>query len=103
MLAPMSWWIERQLRGVGDQLRRARDDLDVAREQLIYLSDDAGDAETRALVSEGGMDRLDATDAGRHRDKMARHIDDIRARIERLEAKQDELLDRLTARKGPTS
>lgn len=97
-LPAVSWWIERRLRKVGSQLTRARDDLAVAQEQLLHFADEAGDAELRSIVSEGGMDRLDATEATRHRDAMARHIEDVRSTIARLEATQDELLDQLSAR-----
>jgi len=89
--------IERRLTEVGGRLQRLRADLAVAEEQLVHLVADAADARVRSLVSEtaqlGGAHR----DAERHARAMERHRDDLLADITRLEATQDDLLDRMGA------
>jgi hypothetical protein len=67
-----SWWVQRKLRQNSAALATARDELRIAEEQSLYISDDDP--------------QLEATD--RFRVTM-------RARITRLEAEQDALLDRL--------
>lgn len=87
--------IERRLQEVSARLRRLREDLGVADEQLAHFADEAGDARLRALVSETpGADR-EHRDAQRHAAAMARHRDEVSAEIAELERRQDELLDQL--------
>ncbi|MDH4168933.1 MAG: hypothetical protein OEW42_05015 [Acidimicrobiia bacterium] len=87
--------IERRLREVTGRLRRLREDLGVADEQLAHFSGEADEARIRALVSETpGSDR-EHRDAQRHAAAMTRHRDEVRAEIESLERSQDELLDQL--------
>lgn len=93
----MSWLLERRLKGTTRRLQRARQDLAVAEEQLLHFDEESGDAAVRALVSDDPEARLDSRDASGHRDAMARHRDDLRTEIQRLEARQDELLDQLSA------
>lgn len=89
--------VERRLRDVSSRLRRLREDLGVADEQLAHFVDEAEEARLRALVSETpGSDR-EHRDAQRHAAAMTRHRDEVRARIEALERNQDELLDQLQA------
>lgn len=68
-------------------------------EQLAHFSDDAEDARIRAMVSETPLASADHRDAERHASAMARHHADVRESIRRLEAEQDQLLDRLAARR----
>ena len=87
--------IERRLTEVGERLQRLRSDLAVAEEQLAHLSADATDARVRALVSETAQSGSAHRDAERHARAMERHRDDVVANIARLEAIQDDLLDRM--------
>jgi uncharacterized coiled-coil DUF342 family protein len=89
--------IERRLRDVSERLKALRVDLAVADEQLAHLADEADDARLRALVSETpGADQAQR-EAQRHADAMRRHRDGLVTEIRRLEASQDDLLDRLVA------
>ncbi len=88
--------IERRLTEVGESLKRLRSDLAVADEQLAYLSADAEDARVRALMSETAQASGAHRDAERHARAMERHRDDLVAAIVRLEATQDDLLDRMS-------
>ena len=89
--------VERRLSALGGRLLRLRDDLAVAEEQLAHLVADADDARVRSLVSETAISERAHRGADRHARAMARHRDEVAAEIVRLEATQDELLDRLTA------
>ena len=89
--------IERRLRGVGQQLNALRTDLRVCEEQLEQVSEEADECRLRALVSETPLAEREYREAQRHADRLKRHRDEIAARIARLEADQDALLDRFTA------
>ncbi len=89
--------LERRLREVAVRLRELRQELVVSDEQLAHFAEQADDARLRALVSETPIAGQEHREAQRHSDAMARHRDDVRAEIDRLEAAQDELLDRLSA------
>ncbi|MDE0656767.1 MAG: hypothetical protein OXH58_09345 [Acidimicrobiaceae bacterium] len=89
--------IERRLRGVGQQLNTLRTDLRVCEEQLVQVSEEADECRLRALVSETPLAEREYREAQRHADRLQRHRDEIAARIVRLEADQDALLDRFTA------
>jgi hypothetical protein len=92
--------VERRLRQVAGRLRQLREELEVSAEQLTHLADAADDAHLRALVSEAPVSDRDRRDAERHADAMRRHEQAVRDEIVRLEAEQDELLDRLLAESG---
>lgn len=87
--------VERRLIEVGDQLKSLRKDLAVADEQLAALAAEAEDTRLRSLVSETPIAEREHRDAQRHADAMERHRREVSAEIARLEASQDELLDRL--------
>lgn len=87
--------IERRLRDLSSQLRALREDLRVTDEQLLQLESEADDARLRALVSETPLADREHRRAARHADALRRHREDLAARIARLEADQDALLDRL--------
>ena len=89
--------VERRLVEVGDRLKRLRDDLRVADEQLVQFTDEAEDARIRALVSETPLADREHRDAARHADAMRRHREALVSEIAALEQSQDELLDRLVA------
>ena len=87
--------VERRLTEVGRRLRELRDELHVADEQLMHLSEAADDARLRALVSETPVSDREHKEAARHADAMRTHRESVAADIARLETQQDELLDRL--------
>ena len=91
------WLVERRLVGVGQRLRSLRDELSVIDEQLAQLADEAEDARIRSLVSETPLADREHHDAQRHADAMAARRTEVVASIATLEARQDALLDELTA------
>lgn len=74
-----------------------RTDLRVCEEQLVQVSEEADECRLRALVSETPLAEREYREAQRHADRLQRHRNEIAARIVRLEADQDALLDRFTA------
>ena len=77
------------------RLRALRDDLQITEEQLNQFTEEADDARLRALVSETPLAEREHRQAGRHADALRHHRDEVVSRIEKLEADQDDLLDRL--------
>jgi chromosome segregation ATPase len=92
-----AWMVERRLSQVATRLKSLRDELAMIDEQLDVLATDADDQAIRALVSETPGAAFEANDARKHADAMARHREHIAGTIAELEARQDELLDRLVA------
>ena len=93
--------VERRLSEVSTRLRALRAELAVSDEQMAVLADAADDARLRALVSETPVAGREHHEAQRRAEAMARHRAELAAEITRLEATQDELLDRLTAEAKP--
>jgi hypothetical protein len=89
--------IERRLRDVSDRRKTVAAQLAVAEEQLAHLAEEADEARLRALVSETPLAGQEHREAERHAEAMRRHRDDLAAEVQRLEASQDSLLDRLVA------
>ena len=87
--------VERRLIEIGSQLRDLRNDLALADEQLAQLAEEAEDARLRSLVSETPLAEREHREAARHADAMTRHRAEIVADMARLEAQQDDLLDRM--------
>ncbi|MFM7068600.1 MAG: hypothetical protein ACKOYM_03980 [Actinomycetes bacterium] len=90
--------IERRLRQVSRRISALREELAVADEQLAHFVDIADDSRIRAMVSETPLADSDHRDAERTSSAMARHRADLVAELARLEAEQDDLLDRMVAR-----
>ncbi len=91
--------LERRLKTLSRRLAELRAEVSLADEQLAHFNDDADEARLRALVSETPRADIDHRHAERHATAMARHRADLAESIVRLELEQDELLDKLSARK----
>jgi predicted nucleic acid-binding Zn-ribbon protein len=87
--------VERRLMDVSKRLRKAREELAVAEEQLQALSDAADEARLRSLVSETPLAARESQEAQRHADAMASARESLAGQVRRLEAELDELLDKL--------
>ncbi|MFN0028945.1 MAG: hypothetical protein ACKV2O_17420 [Acidimicrobiales bacterium] len=87
--------VQRRLTQLGVELRRVREELRIADEELAHFRSEADDARLQALVS----DRRDADraqrEAQRSMEAIARQRDRLAAEVARLEQDQDALLDRL--------
>jgi hypothetical protein len=89
--------VERRLSEVAERLRELRGELVVTDEQLRHLAEQADDARLRALVSETPLASKEHREAERHADAVRRHRSEVQSSIDKLEATQDDLLDRLLA------
>lgn len=87
--------VERRLIELSKRLRKAREELAVAEEQLRALADAADDARIRALVAETPLATRDSNEAQRHAQAMAGARNALAAQVARMEAEVDELLDKL--------
>src|SRR6476620_784014 len=87
--------VERRLAEVSDRLRALREELRIIDEQFSHLGDDADDARIRSLVSETPLADREHRDARRHADAISRRRAEVVETIAALEARSDELLDRL--------
>jgi hypothetical protein len=87
-----------QLKQTSARLRTVREELRLIDEQRIYLNDDADDSELRAIVSDAPGARSEARAAGGQAEAIAKARAHAIEEIRRLEQRQDQLLDRLTAR-----
>ena len=92
-----SWLIQRRLTQNAARIAALRAELAQIDEQLDVFASDADDHEIRALVSETPGAAFEANDARKHADAMARHRQHVVEKIRELEARQDELLDKLSA------
>ena len=88
--------LERRLIEVGAELRRNREELLVIEEQLISFVDQADQARIRALVSETPLAQREQADANRHADLVVRRRTELHTAVTELEARQDQLLDRMS-------
>lgn len=87
--------IQKGLSEIRERLLKAREELRIAEEQVVFLADELEDARTRSLVAETPLaDREFQEAQGDHR-RAVRARDEIRAEIAELEAEQDRLLDKM--------
>ena len=89
--------LQRRLVDVSERLKRLRSELAVTDEQVAFLEDEADEARLRALVAETPIGDIEARDARRHADAVARHRDTLAGSLVELEREQDALLDRMAA------
>jgi len=95
----MAILVERRLRMIGRRLAELRIEIAVADEQSAHFDDETDEARLRSLMSETPLAQAEHREAERHSTAMTRHRSDLLASIQRLEAEQDELLDKLMARR----
>ena len=91
-----AWLTQRRLSQNANRLKQLRAELAQLDEQVMHLRSDADDTALRALVSETPGAAQEATEAHKHASALDRHRRHVVEEIAKLEARQDELLDRLT-------
>lgn len=94
--------LQRRLVDVSERLKRLRTELAVTEEQLAHFENEADDARIRSLVAETPLGEIEARDARRHADALAKHRDALAASIDELILEQDGLLDRMAAELSPS-
>ena len=89
--------LQRRLVDVTERLKKVRAELAVTDEQLAFLEDEADQARLRSLVSETPLGDVEARDARRHADALARQREGLLRTVAELVREQDRLLDRMSA------
>jgi hypothetical protein len=89
--------LQRRLVDVTERLKKVRAELAVTEEQLAFLEEEADEARLRALVSETPVGDIEARDARRHADALARQREVLLRSVAELVREQDRLLDRMSA------
>ena len=87
--------IQKNLSDLGDDLTRAREDLRIIEEQLLFQSDVVEEAKTRMLVSETPIADREFRMARDDLDRLQRERERLIAEIGELRHEQDRLLDRM--------
>ncbi|MFP5298525.1 MAG: hypothetical protein ACLGHL_06030 [Actinomycetota bacterium] len=87
--------IQKNLAEVRERLNKAREDLRIAQEQVVFLGDVLEDAKTRALVSETPLADREYQDAQGDYQRACKARDRVAEEIKELEAEQDRLLDKM--------
>ena len=87
--------VEKSLSQVAGRLGRAREELRIVEEQLLYQMDVLEEARTRMLVSETPLADREFRIARDDLDRLAAQRTEARACVDELERQQDRLLDRM--------
>jgi hypothetical protein len=87
--------IQQSLHELGDRLARARDELRIVDEQLLFQDDVVDEAKTRMLVSETPLADRAFREARDDQKKLRTQRERARKEIEGLKREQDRLLDRM--------
>ena len=87
--------IERSLSQVGERLTRAREELRIVEEQLLFQMDVLEEAKTRMLVSETPLADREFRIARDDYARLVKQRDGFHQEIGDLQKEQDRLLDRM--------
>ena len=87
--------IERSLQDLGERLNRAREELRIVEEQLLFQMDVLEDAKTRMLVSETPLADREFRIARDDHERLVRERERVAEGISELQREQDRLLDRM--------
>ena len=87
--------IEKSLAEIGDRLSKARSNLRIVEEQVLFQMDVMEDAKTRALVSETPLADREFRVARDDHDRLIRQREEAQRDILELQKEQDRLLDRM--------
>ena len=87
--------LEKNLAQLNERIGKARDDLHIIEEQLLFQMDVVEDAKTRMLVSETPLSERDHREARDDLQRLVRQREHALADIAELQSEQDRLLDRM--------
>jgi hypothetical protein len=88
---------EERIFRLNDEIRDLKRDGDLAVEELIMLQHLDDDAQRDLATYDQPMDRADAKETSGDVARMEQHVEDLGRARERLEAKRDRLLGRLSS------
>jgi hypothetical protein len=89
--------IQKSLSQLGDRLTRAKEDLRIVEEQLLFQMDVLEEAKTRMLVAETPLADREYRVAREDHDRLVTERARVTAEITELAQEQDRLLDRMLA------
>lgn len=95
--------IQKSLAEIGDRLNKAKNDLRIVEEQVLFQMDVMEDAKTRALVSETPLADREYRVARDDHDRLARQREEAQRAIIELQKEQDRLLDRMLDSGSPST
>lgn len=84
-----------RIAALNDEIATLRTEIQILEEQLAYVADVAEDARIRAVVSETPLADRESREAGEDADRTRRSLEEAKARLARIRAEQDTLLERL--------
>jgi predicted nucleic acid-binding Zn-ribbon protein len=87
--------IERSLAEIGDRIGRAREDLRIVEEQVLFQMDVVEEAKTRMLVSETPLADREFRIARDDLERLESQRAEVTTEIAELQKEQDRLLDRM--------
>jgi hypothetical protein len=87
--------LERTLSQIGDRLKRAKEELRIVEEQLLFQMDVLEEAKTRMLVSETPLADREFRVARDDHERLLSQRADFQTEIADLQTEQDRLLDRM--------
>jgi len=87
--------LQKSLSDIGEKLTRAREDLRIAEEQLLFQMDVLEEAKTRMLVAETPLADREYQEARADHERMVKNRDAVLREIAELQKEQDRLLDRM--------
>ena len=87
--------IEKSLAALGDRIGKAREDLRIVEEQLLFQMDVVEEAKTRMLVSETPLADREFRVARDDYERLEQQRAEVAGRIAELQKEQDRLLDRM--------
>ena len=90
--------LQRRLTQTASRVRELREELRVVDDQMSHLVDEADELSLRALVAETPAAEYEYRQAKKHADVIVRRHDELVSEISALEARINDLLDRM---KGP--
>jgi hypothetical protein len=88
-------YLEKSLAQLNDRLTRARGDLHIIEEQLLFQMDVLEEAKTRMLVSETPLSERGHREARDDLQRLVRQREKALGDIAELQREQDRLLDRM--------
>ena len=92
--------LQRRMASVSSRIREIQEEVRIVDDQLSHLVDDADEKSLRAMVPETPAAEFEHREARKHSDAMLRHKASLMGSLAELNAKMDELLDRM---KEPTT
>lgn len=89
--------LQKSLAQLGDRITKARDDLHIVEEQILFQMDVVEDTKTRMLVSETPLAEREYRIATDDYQRMQKERERVMAEIAELQGEQNRLLDLMLA------